>query len=83
MVDYWKTAARAYYVEDDAAFGIVYNQSEDVFYTPEGKILKVAFKECDMDYFTESTTQAVSEFLLQYYHYGQGVRAKLISALNF
>lgn len=79
MVDYWKTAAKANDVAEDEIFGTVYNQSEDHYITPEGRILKVAYKEAAVEYVSLATTEAIYKFLNQYYRYGQGGRANMIS----
>ena len=79
LADYWKAAAHAGAVEHDAALGTVYNQVEDSAFTPEGHILRVAVQEAAMDYAEESTTDAVLNFLLRYYRYGQGACSNMIS----
>lgn len=79
MVDYWRSAARANDAENDSVLGTVYNQSEDNRFTPEGKIIKIAYKNEQLDYCDASTTDAICAFLLRYYRYGQGGNANMLS----
>ncbi len=79
MVDYWKSAAKAGAVERDCVLGTVYCQNEDHYITPEGQILKVAYRESSMDYDNPASTAVIYQFLNQYYRYGQGGRANMIS----
>lgn len=79
MADYWKNAACAEDTSEDTVYGTVFTQSKDSIFTPEGHILKVAVKEAEMDYAAPSTTDAIANFLLGYYRYGQGVRSNMVS----
>lgn len=79
MIRYWKNAEKAGEPQKDEIYGTVYPQSGRTEYTPEGNILKVAVQEKDCDYASPATTDAIYNFLKQYYRYGMGPLSNMIS----
>lgn len=79
MVDYWKAANSVGDTATQGQFGDVFTQAEDTDFTPEGKILQVAVEEKAYDYAASATTDAVYDFLSQYYRYGGGPCSNMVS----
>lgn len=79
MISYWKDSAKAGKIKQDPDYGIIYMQSADTEYTPEGNILKVAASNHSYDYCSEDTTELIYGFLKQYYRYGMGPLSNMVS----
>jgi len=79
MLEYWKKAAKAGEPKKNAVLGVVYPQHSATEYTPEGNILKVALQTGSCDYCCCRTTNAIYNFLKQYYRYGMGPCSNMIS----
>ena len=79
MIGYWMNAEKAGEPQKDEIYGTVYPQNDETEYTPEGSILKVAVQEKSYDYASPATTDAIYNFLKQYYRYGMGPLSNMIS----
>lgn len=71
-VDYWKEASQVGPAQEDPRFGLVYTQTGESTFTPEGGIAKVAVDNTAYDYTVPETTDQICSFILQYQRCGAG-----------
>lgn len=73
VAEYWKTVSHVGQTAvTDETYGEVFTQAEDSFFTPEGPFVQVAVQNAEHDYTAPETTNAIADFLLQYFRTGAG-----------
>lgn len=72
VIDYWKQASQVGAAQEDPHLGLVYTQTGESIFTPEGGITQVAVDNTAYDYAAPETTDQVCSFILQYQRCGGG-----------